>query len=569
MIFFVFTISLISQFIISPELPFENILEKTSSLGGLYHLDSILLSEKRFKESELTQNKLIEKVRANHDYLNSSLALKYLQRGIEDLKKGKIEKGEKELIFAEKLDPSNRRIPLTLAKSHFPDFSKTVKYLFNYISTIKFLNNKVFFVKTLLLFLILFSSWIILATVGGSIVFFISYLTKWLQGKVNVSGLWIFAIFFSMLVWLPIQIVFLIFIAMSLLKMIKPDLIRCAVFLILLPFLISYSYVISANFNPRSSIYKEFKTRFDPYSYELDSPVTPYGYSIKGIREAQEGDFSEAKDFFEKGYNIRRDVNYLANLCSVYYDEEDTARAMNMCENILNGDPQNEIANITIIQILYNQLDFDGAEAHMKKTGFRLTGMSNREPPIYSFPSENWLYKYIFMPRGLFKHLIDKNRLILIIIGVFLAVMPFFKKGEEVYCPICKSIMLTGKNKENMCLSCISKLSLSKSKSIRERLKRRIIAKAYKVDKITNVVMSLVIPGSAHFYKKKNLEGMVISFFAAFLLLIMFYSIFFQTKASLQYKTYIGNNMFFIFVILFYSLVLFSSWRLKPHGNGR
>ncbi|MEJ2306163.1 MAG: tetratricopeptide repeat protein, partial [candidate division WOR-3 bacterium] len=427
-----------------------------------------------------------------------------------------------------------------------------------------------FFVKSLLLFFILFSFWIILATVGASIVFFISYITKWIQGKINISGLWIIAILFSMYVWLPIQIVFLILVAISLLKMKKPDLIRCSVLLILLSFLISYSYIISDNFNPHSSIYKEFKARFNPYDYQLDSPVTPYGYSIKGIQEAKNGNFIEAKDLFEKGYNIRRDMNYLVNLCSVYYDEGDTARTLNMCENVLADDPQNEIANITIIQILYDQLNFDEAEVHMRKTGFRLTtGIANLEPPIYSYPPENWLYKYIFVPRSLLKKLTNKNQLILIIIGICLAGMTFLKKEKEVYCPICKSIMLMGKTKENMCLSCLTKLSLTKSKSIRERLKRRIITKAFKVDKATNIIMSLIIPGSAHFYKKRNFEGIIISFLSAFLLLILFYSVFFRTEASLQYKTYIGNNTFTIFVILFYLFVILSSWRLEPHGNGR
>ena len=570
MIFFALILSIISQTPTPPGLPFENPSDKIATIKELYRQDSILLSQGKFKESELKKNELIATVSSNYDYLNSSFALKYLRRGIENLKMGKTEQGERELLFAGKLDPSNRRIPLTLAKSAFPNLKKTAKYLADYISTINFLNNKIFFVKSLLLLFILFSFWIILATVGASIVFFISYITKWIQGKINISGLWIIAILFSMYVWLPIQIVFLILVAISLLKMKKPDLIRCSVFLTLLPFLISYSYIISDTFNPHSSIYKEFKARFNPYDYQLDSPVTPYGYSIKGIQEAKNGNFLEAKDLFEKGYNIRRDMNYLVNLCSVYYDEGDTARTLNMCENVLADDPQNEIANITIIQILYDQLNFDEAEVHMKKTGFRLTtGIANLEPPIYSYPPENWLYKYIFVPRSLLKKLTNKNQLILIIIGICLAGMTFLKKEKEVYCPICKSIMLMGKTKENMCLSCLTKLSLTKSKSIRERLKRRIITKAFKVDKATNIIMSLIIPGSAHFYKKRNFEGIIISFLSAFLLLILLYSVFFRTEASLQYKTYIGNNIFTTFVILFYLIVILSSWRLKPHGNGR
>lgn len=582
MIFFILTISLIGQSNTNKELISEKDSSATNlqisskdssaksySIKELYRLDSLLLSKGNFKESELTENKLIEVVRKNNNYINSSLANKYLSQGIKDLKKRRTERGKRKIIFASRLDPSNRHIPLTMAKLSFPSITKTFKYLWNYILTIHFLNNKVFLIKILILLLILSASWILLSTLSASIVFFISYITKWIQNKINISGLWIGAILFSMFVWIPIQFVFLILIAISLLKINKANLIRCATLLILLPLLISYSYIISGNFNPGSSIYKEFKTRFNPYSYNIDSPLTPYGYSVKGIKEATKENFTEAKDFFEKGYNIRRDVNYLENLSSVYYAEGDTARAINMCENIISNYPQNEIANITIIKILYDQLNFDGAEAHMKKTGVRLAGISNLEPPLYIYPPERWLYKYIFVPRGFFKKLARNHLYLMIIIGICLAIMATFKKEENKYCPICKGFMLTGQGKENMCLSCIKKLSLTKSKSIRERLKRRIISKAFKVDKITNILMNLIIPGSAHFYKKRYLEGIIISFFAAVLFLIFLFSILFQVEESLQYRTYIGNDFFIIAIILFYSLSTFSSWRLELHGNGR
>ncbi len=582
MIFFVLTLSLIGQNYTNNKLAsaesspektiqasFKSSIANASSIEELYRLDSLLLSKGNFKESEITENRLIEVIRKDNNYINSKLANKYLKAGIKDLKKGITEKGERELIFAGKLDPSNRRIPLTMAKLRFPNPIGMTKHLWSYILTIKFLNNKVFLIKILILFLILFSFWIILSSVGASITFFISYLTKWLQTKINFSGLWIGAILFALFVWLPIQIVFLILVAMSLIKMNKPNLIKCATFLILLPFFISYSYILSSNFNPRSSIYKEFKTRFNPYTYELDSPVTPYGYLVKGIEQARNGNLSEAEDLLGKGYNIRRDVTYLENLCSVYYAEGDTVRSINMCENILSHYPKNEIANITIIKIHLNELNFDDATNQMKKSGIQLFQISRKEIPLYKYPPERWLYKYIFVPRGLFKHLAGKNLYVMILIGICIAIMSVFKKEKEKYCPICKSLMLIDNSQENMCLSCITKLSLTKSKSIRERLKRRITAKAFKVDKITNTLMSLIIPGSAHFYKKRHLEGMIFSFFAAIFLLIFLNSVFFNVEESFQYRTSIGNCIFIVSLIIFYSLLLYSSWRLEPYGNGR
>jgi len=266
---------------------------------------------------------------------------------------------------------------------------------------------------------------------------------------------------------------------------------------------------------------------------------------------------------------MRRDVNYLENLCSVYYAEGDTVKALNMCDNIILEYPDNQIAHITTIKTLFDQLKFDEADAHMKKSGFRSSDISNKELPIYNYPPVSWLYKYIFVPRGLFKTLAEKRLYFTIIIAFCISIITFFKKEEDRYCPICKSYMLEDRKDENLCMLCSTKLSLTKSKSIRERLKRRILAKAIKIDKLTNIFMSIIIPGSAHIYKKKHLQGIFICFFVAIFILIFLYSIFSEPAESLKYKSYIGTNMFKTSLIVFYSILMFSSWRLEPYGNGR
>jgi tetratricopeptide (TPR) repeat protein len=582
MTFFVIILSLIGQNHINREMPgtksplvktlqmsFKDSLNKVSSTGELYKLDSLLLSKDLLKESDIVEHKLILIVRDNNDYIYPLLAKKYLKRGIADLKKGEIEKGKKEVIFAGKLDPSNRNIPLVLVKLNFPNLFKMAEPLWNYYLTIKFLSNKVFLIKSLLLFLILFSFWVLLSTVAASIVYSLSYITKWIQKTIKLSGLWIGAILFSMFVWLPLQYVFLVLVGISLLKMDKTNLIKCAIILTVISVLTSYSYIISSTYNPNSSFYKEFKTRFNPYMYEFDYPVTPYGYSVKGIGLAKKGDLSSAMDFFEKGYKLRRDINYLENLCATHYATGDTAKALTLCESILSDEPKNEIANITIIKIFLNALNFDEATKYIEESGVRLFEVSEKEPPIYTYPPEKWLYKYVFVPRGLFRHFVNNKLYLMILIGIFLTVMGVLKKGKDNYCPICKGFMLSGRTEDNMCISCASKLLLTKSKSIRERVKRRILRKAIIVDRTSNLLMSISIPGSAHFYKKRHLEGTIIGFFAAIILLIFLFSILYQPENTLQYRISIGKNTFKVSLVLFYSLLIFSSWRLEPYGNGR
>ena len=364
MTFFIVILSLIGQNYVNPEVQnqrfssanmlknsFESTLSGTNSFEGLSKLDRRLLSKNLFEESEAVEEKLIRLVRKDNNYINSSLARKYLSWGIEDLKRGNIEKGKIELSFANKLDPSDRRILLTIVKTSFPNLVKTTKNLFVYFSSFRYLNNKFLLIKSFILFIIIFSFCVLMATITANIVFSLNYVTKWIQRKVNLNGLWIGAILFAMFVWIPLQYIFLIIVAISLFKMNKTDLIKCAVILFFLPFMLSYSYIISKNFNARSYLYREFRARSNPYNYSLDSPITPYGYSIKAIEESKKGNFNTAKELLEKGYNIRRDVNYLENLCSVYYAEGDTAKAMNMCNNVILEYPENEIANITIIKI--------------------------------------------------------------------------------------------------------------------------------------------------------------------------------------------------------------------------
>ncbi len=582
MTFFVIILSLIGQNYINRELTergsysvavleksFEERFAEASSMGELYKLDSLLLSKNLFKENELVENKLISIVRDNNDYINPFLANKYLKWGITELKRGEIEKGERILLFAGELDPSERHIPLVLVKLSFPNLFKTVEYLWSYFLTFKFLNNKVFLIKSLILFLILFSFWILLSIVVASIVYSLSYITKWIQKAIKVSGLWIAAILFAMFVWLPLQYVFIILVAIALLKMNKNSLIKCASILTILSVLVSYSYIISNNYNPNSSFYREFKTRFNPRDDGFDYPVTPYGYSTKGVELAKKGDLSGAMDFFEKGYKLKRDINYLENLCSVHYAREDTAKVLNLCESILSNQPKNEIANITIIKILLNGLNFDEATRYIEKSGVRLFETSEKEPPIYTYPPEKWLYKYIFVPRGIFKHFINKKLYLMVLIAICLTLMGVFKKEKDSYCPICKGFMLTDKTDDNMCISCASKLLLTKSKSIRERLKRNIVKKATTVDRISSMLMSITIPGSAHFYKKRYFQGFIISFFAAIFVLIFLFSVLYQPEKTLQYRTSIGNNTFKVSLVLFYSLLMYSSWRLETYGNGR
>jgi tetratricopeptide (TPR) repeat protein len=394
-------------------------------------------------------------------------------------------------------------------------------------------------------------------------------MTKWIQKTIKVSGLWVGALLFSMFVWLPLQYALLILLAISLLKMNKTNLIRCATILTVLSVLISYSYIISRNYNPSSSFYKEFKTRFNPRVYGFDSPVTPYGYSIKGIELSKKGDLSGAMDFLEKGYQLRRDINYLENLCAVHYARGDTTKVLTLCESILSNQPRNEIANITIIKIFLDALNFDEATRYIEKSGVRLSEVTEKEPPIYRYPPEKWLYKYIFVPRGMFRHFFNHKLYLMVLIAICLTLMAVFKKEGENYCPICKSFMLSSRTEDNMCISCASRLLLTKSKSIRERLKRRIVKKAMIVDRVSNILMSLFTPGSAHFYKKRHLEGIIISFFAAIFLLIFLFTILYQPEKTLQYRTSIGKNTFKVSLFLFYSLLMYSSWGLEPYGNGR
>ncbi|MEO0293070.1 MAG: hypothetical protein ABIN61_02470 [candidate division WOR-3 bacterium] len=548
---------------------YEDSLSTISSTNQLYKIDSILLSRGLFEKSKSVEEKLINIIKDNSDYLNPSLAKKYFKLGITDLKKGEIEKGERELIFASELDPSNRKIPLALAKLHYPKIGKMLDFLQKYFLTFKFLHNKIFLIKSLIFFFVVWFLWLLIAIFVASFVYSLSYIMKWFQIKFNISGLWTIAIFLALFVWLPLRYILLILVVFSLFKMSKSNLIKAGLILICLSFLFSYSYLISNNYKPTGPVYRELKARYIPNSSFLQDPVTPYGYLVKGIESAKKGDFSKAISLLEEGYKLKKDISYLENLCSVHYTIGDTSSAIKLCESILTHHPKSEIANIVIIKILLDKLELDKATEYINKSGIKISGTSlrNNKPP-FKYPPDRWLYEYVFLPRGIIIKLIDNKLYFITIIGVALFLVGVFKKYKENYCSICKSFIMKD-SKDNVCVLCAKKLSTTSSKSIRERVKTRISKRATNIDKATNILMNLVIPGSAHFYKNKNIEGIIIGAIMGLFFSIYIYSILYQPEEALQYKTSIGNNILKISLFLTYSLVILSSWRLRPYGNGR
>ncbi len=544
---------------------------RINSIRGLYLSDSLFLSEALYPKSEAVEKRLIKEVRGNNGFIHSSLAERYLKMGKEDIKAGKIERGLWELKFAGKVDPSNTQVPLTLMKVNFPKRSKITDNLQDYFSSFRFLDNKVRLLKGFLFILIIFFGWISLSIIVAGFVRSVSFLSRWVEEKIRLNGGWVAALLFSFFVWLPILPFFMIILGSSFVKMTKRFMVKLAILLIILPVLIAYTNNLTDNFKSEKVIYQEFKAKFDPYNYKIKKPLSPFGYAVKGIKEAKKENFFIAESLFKKGYEKKKSLIFLVNLSSINYAQGNRDEALKLCEKVLSIEPDNSIANLTIANIYLDQLEFEKASMYFDRAGKRASDLSEGKLPLYQYPPDSWLLKYIFGAQGLIKYIKDSGLYLSIILGFFLLILAAIKRGKDEFCAICNRFII-GVRKiqdEKMCKSCASKLSLTNSKSIRERLKRHIRKRSGRFDILRNFVMNLLFPGSAHFYKKRWFAGLIIAFFVSLLIFIYFAPIYSASPGRLQSSTSIGNNLYRYLLIGFYVLLIVSTWRLEPHGNGR
>lgn len=546
----------------------ENVITRSNSVIELYHLDSLFLEYSLYNKSELVQEKILKKISGDYNYINTELSRKYEERGYNSIKNNRIDKGLRELNFAFKIDRSNQSVPLIMLKHNILNWKKSYQNIKRYFTTIRFPDNLIKLSINTLYLLIILTSVIIFSMILIGLFTSLSFIGYWIQQTFNISILWVPAILFSFFVWAPLPVFIVILAGISLVKIPRKAILTIGILMILLPVLLGLMINMIGKFKPDGPAYRILKARYDPYNYKILNPQEPYSYAVAGIENARSKNYERAKKLFKKGLEIKSDRIFTSNLASLHYVEGKIDSSITIFEKILDRDPDHPIANITMANIYLDELEFDKASMYLDKATKKGGEFNTREAPIYLYPPDLWVIRKSISV-GEILNIIKNNKLyILLILGLFFIILSTMKNtASEKRCPLCGRFKLFKKKSKEPCLKCKSELAVTKSKAIRESLKRKITRRKNKMKNIKNYIMNLIIPGSAHVFRSHISRGIL--FFIVLSILIGLYlgMIYPSEYSQFPYKTYIGESILMYLFIGFYIVVLFSTWRLSKHGN--
>jgi tetratricopeptide (TPR) repeat protein len=546
-------------------------LENVNSIDELYLLDSLFLSKVLYSKSDFVESRLINLVRSNEEFIHTSLSDNYSRRGISDLKNNNEERGVRELNFSFELDPSRKSIPIILIKYYFPNWRKVLINLKKYFSTYEFLNNKVSIIINILYFIIIFLGVVYIAIIISGFFKTVPFLSEWVRQRMKISSLWIPAIIFALFVWLPVLMFIVIIAGISIIKLTKRAYIKLAIISFITPFLIAYTNSIKTNFSNNSSVYLSYKARYDPYNFSVDELKFPYAYAVKGIELAESAEFAEAESLFQKGYDNNESLIFMVNLASLNFSKENYGEALDLSKRIVNIDPENPIANLILATIYLDRLDFEEVTMYIERATRSGPEYAERELPIFQYPPDKWLIGKIFKASGMGNFIIGSKLYIFFILGIFFVVLSLIKRLKDDFCPICNRILINRVKIENekICDVCALQLSMTDSKSIRERLKRYIRRRAYRIKLIKYLIMNLIFPGSAHLYKSKWFLGIILLFLGAIFLFVYAGPFYSEYEVTHQFEMSNLGYIFIYLLVIYYILLIFLTWRLTTDGNRR
>lgn len=550
---------------------FTRELENVNSIDELHLLDSLFLSKGLYSKSDFVELKLIKLVKSNEKFIHTSLSNNYSRMGISDLKNNDSERGVRKLNFSFKLDPSRKSIPIVLIKYYFPNWQKVLNNLKKYFSTYAFLNNRVSIIINIIYFIIIFLGVIYIAIIISGFFKTVPFLSEWVRQRMKISSLWIPAIIFALFVWLPVLIFIVIIAGISLIKLTKRAYIKLAIISFIIPFLIAYTNSIKTNFSDNSSVYLSYKARYDPYNFSVVELRFPYAYAVKGIELAKSAESIRAESLFQKGYDNNGSLIFLVNLSSLNFSQKNYSEALDLSEKIVNIDPENPIANLILATIYLDRLDFEEVTMYIERATRSGPEYAERELPIYQYPPDKWLIGQIFKASGMGKFIIRSKMYIFFILGIFFVVLSLIKRLKDEFCPICNRVLINRVKieDEKLCDVCALQLSMTDSKSIRERLKRYIRRRTYRLKLIKYFIMNLILPGSAHLYKRQWFLGISLLLLGSILLFIYAGPFYSEHEVFQQFEMPNLGYIFIYLLVIYYILVMFLTWRLTIDGDRR
>jgi len=312
-----------------------------------------------------------------------------------------------------------------------------------------------------------------------------------------------------------------------------------------------------------------YKLRYDPINSGVRSINNPYNMWLTGIQFLKNGKYLEARnDFRDLLGSERKKSDVLNNIGLTYYFEGKLDSALVLFKSALEYDPRNSVYNFNIAHVYSRMLKFQEASNHFKMARDVQDRGSNG---IETYPPDKWVYE-VFIPHGWVKRYINNSIIVTFCFGIFLIILfPFVRQKNRGKCSVCSSPLIIDLELEEkkVCERCYKILSQSRSKGVRERLKRKIIKRATNIFSLKVFLLNLLLPGTAHFETGFWGGGLIYILFVAALIISRLSNKFLIITQTFEFKSYFGIISWYIFLFITYIVVLISTGRISERGYGR
>ncbi len=560
---------------------YRKAIEYSRDFGSLFLLERIFNSSGLDTWKERTRKKIIEILRKKGNEKFCLLSLFYENEGDSLIKLGMEEEGIRDYLFSHELDPYRRSLILKLAKvTFFRDKREGFNWLMRYFFSLFLFPNLPYLFHFSYRILILFLSLLSLSF----ILYFLSRnlpnLSVFLEEKTPLTRFMVSFLLLSLVVWLhPLLslfvLIFLVFFFSP--RSERGYLILPLSFVFLLPFLLSVDKTFEIEGSEGGRVHSIITLELEPYSplvidkrYEKD-PVylLAYGNSLK-----KEKRFEEALKIYRRGYNSSHAAHFYNNTGSIFYIWQEYDSAFYYYSKAAELAPHRAEPHFNLGLVYLKKLMFENARKEMKiATGidYSLTEIQIKENPlpVDMGPGKGEVLRRLFSSFYIPSTIFNLSLFVFFLFPILIfALSFFFKSFEEKRCSLCLSPVFKKKrgiDDLEVCTRCYTKLIATKSKGIRERLKRKIRMKRRELFIWKALLLNLLLPGTGFYILEKKGRAVVYVFVFS-LLLSAFLSkyLFLPEPFARPVPPYVGNLVLYIITGLFYIyLVHVTIWEGK------
>ena len=548
---------------------YTNAIERANRYDELFLLDKMFIRLNLLKYSKNVESKILNSLKSSNVVANFPLSKLYEELGLEFIRNGKTQKGIHTLEFAARIAPPRSSLNLVLMKAYFPlNVAKSFYYFGRYFSSVRFFFDRILLYSNMLTFLTVFFALFIISIMLNGFIDSVTYLSRLFSISTGLKQGWIPAAIFSLFVFIPLKYFIFVFIIFSLLKIGRGKGILVGSLAVLMVCTMIVNMPLKNAYSNKNWEYF-YKLRYDPVNSEVKSIHHPYNIWLVGIHFLKNGKYSDARNEFRTLLGSeRKKSDVLNNIGLTYYFEGELDSALVLFKSTLEYDPKNSVYNFNIAHVYSRMLEFEKASNHFNMA----KGIQDRESEgIETYPPDRWVYE-VFMSHNWVKRYANIFIIATFCFGIFLIILfLFIRQKNSSICSVCGSPLVIDLELEEkkVCERCYKILSQSRSKGVRERLKRKIIKRATNIFSLKVYLLNLFLPGTAHVGTDFWGNGSIYILLVTALIVSRLSNKILIITQTYEFKSYFGTVSWYILLAITYISILISTRRISERGYGR